>query len=160
MVLNKDGKMAILDCRGKILYEKIEQNLFQAEKRLSFIPEEIEFLSFVMKNFADINSTKIIAANRYNLYIYTDNGRLERKIIADGGLNQSVTINQVTKCILVAIEKFISGSTSLLSYSGTGELIDSLNLGFSGWMTDAELISHPNGSVALVGKTGATFFQL
>ena len=162
MAINKDGKMAILDCQGKTLYEKIglEQNLFQAKKRLSFIPEELKFLSFVIKKSADFNSTKIIAAHRHRLYIYTEDGRLERNIIAYRGLNKSLTINQVTKCILVAIENFISGSCSLLSYSETGELIESLNLGSSGWMTEAELISHPNGSVALVGKTGVTFFQL
>ena len=44
---------------------------------------------------------------------------------------------------------------SLLSFSKDGEQTDSLSLESSECTHYAELISHPNGQVALVGETGA-----
>ncbi len=57
----------------------------------------------------------------------------------------SVAINHVTKRILVKMR-----AGNLLSFSETGELIDSLSLQSSKWTHYAGLTSHPNGPVALV----------
>ena len=111
--------------------------------------------------FADFNSTQIIAGDWLNIYIYTDNGRLESKIDAtrERGLIESFTINQVTKHIVVKVKNFSTPDYNVLSFSETGELMGSSNLGSSEWIKHAELISHPNGPVALVDETGATLLQ-
>ncbi len=100
--------------------------------------------------------TKLIAACDDTVYIYTKYGQLQRiiKIPQGHGFIFSVAINHVTKRILVKMH-----DGSLLSFSETGELIDSLSLESSEWTHYAELISHPNGPVALVGKTGAVLLQ-
>ena len=153
MAINKDGKIAILIFRERILYIGnvcIEQNSFKFGKRLSLeeLHENVWFL--------DCNGTKVIAADKSTVYIYTENGQLQRKIKIPkehGSEIYSVAINHVTKRILVKTYQ------RLLSFSETGELIDSLSLESSEWTKDAVLISHPNGPVALVGKTGAVLLQ-
>ncbi len=157
MAVNKDGKIAILNCETKVLYVGnvcIEQNSFKVDKSFSLNELSIqEYFSNV--RFSDCNETKVIAADKYTVYIYTENGQLQRKIKIPkehGSGICSVATNHVTKRILVKMYK-----GSLLSFSETGELIDSLNLESSEWSHDACLISHPNGPVALVGRTGAVF---
>ncbi len=100
----------------------------------------------------------MIVSDWHTVYIYTENGQLQRKIKIPkehGSEIFSVAINHVTKRILV---KMCKGS--LLSFSETGELIYSLSLESRKWTHYTELTSHPNGPVALVGKTGALFLQM
>ena len=164
MAVNKDGKIAILNCETKVLYIGnvcIEQNSFNVDK--SFSLHELSsqgFFTPVNVRFSDCNGTKVIAADEHTVYIYTENGQLQRKIKIiipqeHGSLIYSVAINHVTKRILV---KMFEGS--LLSFSETGELIDSLSLESREWTHFAGLTSHPNGPVALVGETGAVLLQM
>ena len=157
MAVNKDGKIAILNWKTKILYVGnvcVEQNSFKVHKIFSLNELSIPAL-FSNVRFSDCNETKVIAAGNYAVYIYTENGQLQRKIKIPkehGCKISSVAINHVTKRILV---KMFMGS--LLSLSETGELIDSLNLESSRWSKNAVLTSHPNGPVALVGDFRAVF---
>ena len=161
MAISKDRKIAILDCQQKTLYIQkmsIEEYLSKFKKRLSFIQVEIKGRFFVKIMFADFSSRKIIVVDQFNIHIYTDNGQLERKIDTLkelGCLLSSAAINHVMKRILVKCN-----SSSGSSYSETGELMDSLNLGSSPWIRDAKLTSHLNGPVALVGETEAALLQL
>ena len=157
MAINKDGRIAILDFKKKTLYignACVKLNSFQVEKNVSLneAPENCSVLAF--------DGTKVVAAAKYrqHVYIYTENGQLQSKIkIPEGhGFIVSVAINHVTKRILV---KTVF-PTSLLSFSSTGELINSFSLGLSTWIHDAKLTSHPNGPVAIVGETGAFLIQL
>ncbi len=158
MAINKDGRIAILDGEKKTLYignACVKLNSFQVENNF-WLNELLENSSVVL----DFDGTKVVAAaqHRSHVYIYTENGQLQSKfkIPEEHGYIDSVAINHVTKRILV--KTFIP--TSLLSFSSTGELIDSLCLGSSEWIIDAELTSHPNGPVALVGETGASLIHL
>ncbi len=161
MTINKDGKIAILNWETKILYIGdvcIEQNSLKVDKSLSLIELSIQdSVSRVNALFSDFNGTKVIAACDDTVYIYTDNGQLQRKIEKPKGHRfiDSVAINHVTKRILVKIVK-----GSLLSLSETGELIYSLSLESRIWTHYAALTSHPNGPVALVGETGAVLLQM
>ena len=158
MAVNKDGKITILNCETNVLYVGnvcIEQNSFKVDKSFSLNELYIQgnIFSCVNVRFSDCNETEMIAASNYAVYIYTENGQLQRKIkIPEGHASGiwSVAINHVTKRILVKMYK-----GSLLSFSETGELIDSLSLKPFEWTHNAELTSHPNGPVALVGETGA-----
>ena len=138
----------------------LEQKSFKVEKRLSIIDSEIKLSKAVKMKFAEFNSTKIIFADGENLYICADNGNLERKMALTRTIG-SFAINDVMKRILVKVNKSSTLDCSdLLSYSETGELMDKLNLGSSEWARNANLISYPNGPVALVGKTGAILLDL
>ena len=164
MGLSKDGKIAILHSVEKTLYigkPSLEQNLFEVEKFRFLSQLEMENLLYMKIMFIDFNSTQIVAGDWLNIYIYTDNGKLERKIKAtrEQGFIQSFTMNQVMKRIVVKVKNFSTSDYNLLSFSETGELMDSSNLGSSEWIKTAQLISHPNGPVALVGETGAALLQ-
>ena len=156
MAINKDGKVAILNWKTKVLYVEnvyFEQNCFSLNELSTQ-----EFFSRVNVRFLDCNGTKVIAADEHTVYIYTENGQLQRKVKIPeehGSGIGSVAINHVTERILV---KMYEGS--LLSFSETGELIDSLNLESSEWSHAANLTSHPNGPVALVGETGAVLLEM
>ena len=161
MAVNKDGKIAILNCETKILYVGnvcIEENSFKVDKSFSLNELSIQEFSSSVR-FSDCNGTKVIAADMYAVYIYTENGQLQRKIKIPkehGSGIWSVAINHITKRILV---KMYMGSLLSLSET-TGELIDSLNLESSEWTHYAYLTSHPNGPVALVGETGAVLLEM
>jgi hypothetical protein len=162
MAINNDGRIAILDYMEKTLHIGkvcLEQNLFKLEKSLS--PNQLNAdPSSVKVMFVDSKATKIIGADRLCLYIYAEDGRMLCKINAheEYGFIESVAINHVMKRVLV---KIINSSSdhSLLSFSETGELIDSLYLGSIEWIRDTKLTSHPNGLVALVGEGGAALLQ-
>ena len=114
-------------------------------------------MSNVNVRFSDLIGIKLIAADEYTVYIYTENGQLQRKINIPKEHESeiySVAINHVAKRILVKMRK-----GSLLSFSETGELIDNLNLESRKRTHYAELTSHPNGSVALVGEPKAVLLQ-
>ena len=162
MAVNKDGKIAILNWETKVLYIGdvcIEQNSFNVDK--SFSLHELSsqgFFSPVNVRFSDCNGTKVIVAGNFTVYIYTENGQLQRniKILEEhGSIIYSVAINHVTKCILVTMHE-----GSLLSFSETGELIDSLTLQNNKWSHYVGLTSNPNGPVALVGYSRAVLLQL
>ena len=138
MAINKDGKIAILNCKSKILYIGnicVELNSFKIDKIISLDELYVEgFLSASLLGFSDFNGTKIIAADCDTVYIYTEDGQAQRKIkIPEGqGFIESGAINYVTKHILVKTYRPLG--SSLLSFSDTGELIDSLCLGSSAWI--------------------------
>ena len=156
MAINKDGKIAILNCEENILYIGdvcVELNSFKVDKSFSIN----KYINAV--RFSSFDGT-IIAANIFTVYIYTENGELQREIERPTGYMgyiDTVAINHVTKRILVISR---APDCSLLSFSETGELQDSLCLGSRAWIDRAKLKSHPNGPVALVGETRATLLQL
>jgi hypothetical protein len=158
MAINKDGKIAILNYEENILYigdVYVELNSFKVDKSFS-INKYIDAV-----RFSSFDGT-IIAANTSTVYIYTENGELQREIERPTGYMgyiDTVAINHVTKRILVKISRALA-DCSLLSFSETGELQDSLCLETSEWIQNAGLKSHPNGPVALVGQTRATLLQL
>ena len=164
MAINKDGKIAILNCEGKILYIgniRVELNSFEIDKSLSLNELYVGgYSSHVSIRFSDFNGTKTIAADDDTVYIYTEDGQVQCKIKIpeEQGFIESVAINHITKCILV--KTYQPPERSLLSFSETGELIDSLFLGSSEWIRHAVLTSHPNGPVALIGLTRAALLQL
>ncbi len=164
MAINKDGRIAIFEPEMKTLYigkACVKPNSFQVEKKfplreLSNHPYDQNINPGIC--FADFNGTKVIAADGYTgVYIYTENGQLESKIKIpeEHGFIHSAAINHVTKRILVK-----TYDTSLLSFSETGKLIDSLCFRSSEWIENARLTSHPNGPVALIGYPGAALIQL
>ena len=159
MAIKKDGKIAILNREENILYIGdvcVEQNSFKVDK--SFFLRELSICNHV--RFSRFDGT-IIAASWETVYIYTENGKLQRKIEKPTGYGfiDSVAINHATKRILVKTNQ--SSACSLLCFSGTGELQDSLCLGSSEWIRYAQLKSHPNDPVALaIGATVATLLQL
>ncbi|CAB4002590.1 Hypothetical predicted protein [Paramuricea clavata] len=159
MAINKDGKIAILNCDENILYIGdvcVELNSFKVDKIFSF--RELPICNHAL--FSSFDGT-IIVAGRETVYIYTENGRLQREIKKPAGyyrFDDSVAIDHVTKRILVKTN--VSSGYSLLSFSETGELQDSVCLGTSEWIKYAELKSHPNGPVALVGETRIKLLQL
>ena len=159
MAINKEGKIAILNQQRNILYIGdvcVELNSFKVDKSFSLSLRESYFCAV---RFSSFDGT-IIAAGRETVYIYTEDGELQRKIKKPTGYGDidSVAINHVTKHILLKTND--SSRCSLLSFSESGELQYSLCLGTSEWIGYAVLKSHPNGPVALVGKTGATLLQL
>ena len=162
MAVNKNGKIAILSSKGNILYIGnicVVLNSFIVDKSLSL--KELNAWSYsscVSTWFSDFNGTKTIAAQNDTVYIYTEDGQVQRKIkIPDEHrFITSVAINHVTKRILVK-----TSQPSLLSFSETGELIDNLCLECSRkWIRQALLKSHPNGPIALVSETRAALLQL
>jgi hypothetical protein len=161
MAINKDGKIAILNFERNILYIGnicVELNSFRVDKSLSVKELNVGYSLHVSIRFSDFNGTKIIAANDDTVYIYTEDGQVQRKIkIPDEHpFIESVAINHVTKRILVKTLQ-----QSLLSFSETGELIDNLCLRWSRkWIRQAQLKSHPNGPIALVSDTRAALLQL
>jgi hypothetical protein len=161
MIVNRDRKIFILNCETKVLYigsVSVELNLFEVARSLSLSEIGMGFLPSL--RFADFSGTKIIAADLFNLYIYTENGQLHRKIRIPEKLRyiDSFAINHVMKCILVKTHD--SSGRILLSFSENGELIDSLCLGSEKWIEYAKLTSHHNGPIALVGKKGAALLKL
>ena len=159
MAINKDGKIAILNREENILYIGdvcVELNSFKVDKSFSLSLRESYICAVRFSSFGGT----IIAAGRETVYIYTEDGELQRKIKKPTGYGDidSVAINHVTKHILLKTND--SSGCSLLSFSESGELQNSLCLGTSEWIGYAVLKSHPNGPVALVGKTGATLLQL
>jgi hypothetical protein len=156
MAINKDGKIAILHREENILYIGdvcVELNSFKVDK--SFSVRGL-YIYYTAVRFSSFDGT-IIVGSHDTVYIYTENGKLQREIKKPTGYRSidSVAINHVTKRILVKTSGY-----SLLSFSETGELQDSLCLGSSEWIQHAKLKSHPKGPVALVGKTVATLLQL
>jgi hypothetical protein len=157
MAINKNGKIVILNCEQKLLYIGnvcVELNSFKVDKSFSLGKS-----SYYSVRFSSFDGT-IIVESVSTVYIYTEDGELQRKIETPTGYGYigSVAINHVTKRILVKTNQF--SDCSLLSFSETGELQDSLCLGSSDWIRYAKLKSHPNGPVALVGETRATLLQL
>ena len=166
LAINKDGKIGILNCEEKMMFIGDvcdELNSFKVE--ISFSLKEVDimtdfFLSYVGVKFADFTGTNIIAADYHAISVYSGNGQFQRKIelVEEHGSIESFAIDHVTKRILV--KTYHPSGRRLLSFSETGELIDSLYLGSSEWIKNADLRSHPNGPVALVDKIGAALIQL
>ena len=157
MAINKDGKIAILNRGDYILYIGdvcVELNSFKVDKSFSLGESPIYAV-----RFSSFDGT-IIAAGGETVYIYTENGELQHEFKKPTGYRRivSVAINHATKHILVTTKQ--ASDCRLLSFSETGELQDSLCLGTSEWIRYAELKSHPNGPVALVGGRVATLLQL
>ena len=161
MAINKDGKIAILIYKFKILYTGnicVEQNSFKMDKMLSLIEGHSSYVTNVSIRFSDFNETKILVAVHDTVYIYTEDGQVQRKVTIpkEHRSIKSVAINHVTKRILVK-----TSQPSLLSFSETGELIDNLCLEWSRkWIRQVQLKSHPNGPIALVSDTRAALLQL
>lgn len=164
MAINKDGRIGILNCEKRTLgvgsiYS--QPNVFILEKCLSLSELSIEnYLSYSNVRFLESNGLKIIAADKSSVYIYNEDGQLQRKIkiLEVQGRIDSVAINHVTKRILVKTN--LPSGRNLLSFSENGELLDNLYLGSREWIKHAEITSHPGGPVALVGKRGAALLQL
>ena len=163
IAINRDGRIGIFNCEKKTLCVgniHTQPKVFVLEKCFSLSEIYIEnYLSYSNVRFLESNGLKIIAADKSGVYIYNEDGQLQRKIkILEGhGRIQSVAINHTTKRILV---KTCLSGRNLLSFSESGELLDNLYLGSREWIKHAEIISHPNGPVALVGKRGAALLQL
>jgi hypothetical protein len=101
MAINKDGKIAILNHERKILYIGdvcVELNSFEVDKSFSLSLRESYIYAV---RFSSFDGT-IIAAGLYTVYIYTEDGELQRKIEkpTEYGSIGSVAINHVTKSIL------------------------------------------------------------
>ena len=100
MAINKQRKIAILDGQNKMVYIGnvcVELNAYEVEK--SFHVKD-----FVEKiRFSYFNGIKIIVLGCRAIYIYTENGELEReiKIPEEYGGGQSLAINHVTQRILI-----------------------------------------------------------
>ena len=162
MAISNDGKIAILNCKKKLLnimYVRFELNSFEVDKELSLEKSKKEH--FVSLKFqSGFNETRIIVAYSRTIYIYEENGRRKKKIEMDKAMEiLSFALDYIRKRFLV--KTYHSSGCSVLRFaSSTGELIDSLCFGSSEWIIDANLICHPNGPVALVRKTGATLLQL
>ena len=161
MIIKKDGKISIFNCETKALYIGkvcIELNSFEVERSLSLTEVGMGFLPCL--RFADFNGAKIIAADLFHFYIYTEMGGLQLKIRIPEKHEfiDSFAINHMMKRILVKTRD--SSGRVLLSFSETGELISSLCLGSNKWIVFAKLTSHVNGLVALVGGKGAALLKL
>ena len=164
MTVNKDGKIYFTFQFGErtlhIGKVCLEKNLVNFEKPFPLIDLPVPLLGYKKIMFADFSTANIVVADILWFYICTDYGKFKRKSGLIFGLD-SVAINHAMKCILVKVNKSnTTRCTKLQSYSDTGKLMNSLNLGFKEWIEDAKLISHPKGPVALVGSTGATLLQL
>lgn len=164
IAINKDGRIGILNCEKKTLCLgsiNLQQNMFVVEKCLSLSELFIEnYLSYSNVRFLESSGLKIVAADKCSVYIYNDDGQLQRNIrmLEGHGRIHSVAINHVTKRLLVKTSQ--PSGRNLLSFSEGGELLDNLYLGSREWMRHAEVASHPNGPVALVGIRGAALLQL
>ena len=151
LAVNKDGKIAILNCETKTLYIGnvcIEQNSFKVDQ--IFSPSELS----VQDNIFWHANVRFSNFHAWTKVIGTENGQLQRKIRIPeehGSTIWSVAINHVTKHILVKMYK-----GGLLSFSG---FLGSLSLESSEWTHYAKLTSHPKGPVALVSDTGAVLLQ-
>ena len=164
MAINKQRKITILDGENKIVYIGnvcVEVNAYEVEK--SFHVKEL-----VHKiRFSYCNGVKIIVLGSRAIYIYTENGELEREIEIpeEYGTGQSLAINHVTQRILLITTRGSEISpehNSLLQFSESGELLDSLYLCYTFsnyWLSGAALTSHLNGSVVLVGKKRAVYLH-
>jgi hypothetical protein len=159
MAINKNGKIAILIRKQKLLYIGnvcVELNSFNKVDKSFHRESNIHTV-----RFSSFDGT-IIAADPSYVYICTVNGELQCKIktpiLIGYGYFDSVAINHATKYILVKTNQ--TSDSSLLSFSETGELHGSFCLETSEWIKYAQLKSHPNGPVALVGETRATLLQL
>jgi hypothetical protein len=154
MAINEDGRIAILDRWSNILYIGnvcIEMSSFEIEKNVQLRKLSDVYSVPNIRLFSDTDGTKIIVATSYAVYIYTENGKLQRKIKKPDGHSYiaSVAIDHATKRILVKTRDY------LFSFSETGKLTHSLFLGCREWVTRAKLTSHPNGAVALVDSSRA-----
>ena len=162
MAISNDGKIAILNCKKKLLYigrVRFELNSFEVNKKLSL--KKLEH-PVSLKFPPELNETKIIVADSHTIHIYAENGRRQQKINMDRAMNIcSFALDYINGRFLV--KTYHSSGCNVLRFaSSTGdlELIDSLCFGSSEWIIDANLICHPKGPVALVRKTGATLLQL
>lgn len=167
MAVNKDGKIAILNCQERILHigsPKLDSKSF---KRIE-VDSKLSRTGRGNMRLMDFDETKILSANRRHVRVYTEEGKLECKFKTpeEHGFIASVAISHTTKRILVETS-ILSDRLTILSYSERGKLTDSLCLCLdklclkrSKWIEYAKLSSHPNGAVALVGETGAALLQL
>ena len=95
----------------------------------------IRFTSRINVTFADYRGTKRIAAGYNTVYIYTENGQLQRKV-DHCGLKYRKEMDYLFSG-KKSFDEVISGQTHklsrrrLLSFSETGELINSFILGMN-----------------------------
>ena len=162
MTVSQDEQIGILDSA---------QNILHIGKIRPGRSTEVTFdKSYHLKALSDVRCTKIQFSNYFGrniiaaddkdtVYIYTENGLLQRRIKLPNGYGKiySFAINHKTKRILV--NTCVSPAYALYSVSITDEVIDCLCLGSSPWMNYAKLTSNPNGAVALINSEGAVFLS-
>ena len=164
MAINKQRKIAVVDGENKTVYIGnvcVELNAYKVEKSFH-VKDLVEKI-----RFSYCNAVKIIVLGWRAIYIYTENGELEREIEIpeEYGRGQSLAINHVTQRILITTLLFENCNPkyfSLLQFSESGELLNSLCLGSdlsNNWLFNAVLTSHPSGSVVFVGKRQAAYLQ-
>ncbi len=161
MAVDKDGEIAILNCDEKNLYTGNVHDELHLKKFKLKTRNELFHTSRGNMRFSDFDGTNIIAAAKTAVNIFTEEGVLQRKIkIPEGyGSIASVAVNHGKNRILIQTS-ILAGRFSLLSFSETGELMESLCLKSCDWIEYSKVISHPNGKVAIVGETGAALLQL
>ena len=158
----KERKIAILDRENKMVY--IGNVCVELNARYE-VEKSLHVKDFVKKiRFSYFKGIKIIVLGLKTIYIYTENGELEREIAIseEYGPGQSLAINHVTQRILIKTgrSKKWPKYFSLLQFSESGELLESLCLGSlqsHNWLHNAVLTSHVNGSVVLVGYRQAAY---
>lgn len=153
LAVNKDGEIAILDSKSKIVYVGnacSEPCSFQVKKTFT-----IKKLDHVVgfKFQATANGKRVIVVYPHSICIYRENGHLERHI--------KITDQKIRSCAINAKQNFLlkthyRAGCSLVTLSDVGELLDMLCVGPDEWIASAQLCSHPNGHVALVDKNRGT----
>ena len=166
MAKTKHRKIAILDRNIEMVYIGnvcVELNAYEVEKSFH-VEDHVEKI-----RFSNFNGIKMIALGWRTIYIYTENGELEREIEIprEFGNGQSLAIHHITQRILITTllyEKSFATMfryLSLLQFSESGELLDSLCLSSCDWLSDyGNLTSHFNDSVVLVGERKAAYLEL
>ena len=163
MAVNNDKKIAVLDPEKKNLRVGTSCKSDSFEVDNSFYLHDLSGRVGEIR-FLDNSGTKIIVAgdDRNRFYIYTENGKLDRKVMIpeEYGDIHSIAINYIMKRILVKTGG--RGVLYLCSFSETGELKDNVYLGSVKKCRSlyfAKVISNQHGAVALVGDRRVIFLQ-
>ena len=151
-------------------------------------PDDIDEFTFTVSNKNEIICTFLKVENLkcFYTYIITMDGKLKHAVqvpaIHSDNSNSSVVFNHVNETILVSLDKTYDDSdddddddidddnndrstkidfrkqdhTTIYSFSNTGELLHQFNI--PDWYP--QLISHPNGPIALVKSTKVVMFQM
>ncbi len=176
--MTKDGMIVIYCNHNETVYICDSENIRQDYKfRVSFKKVHAETglseFSFTVSNKDEIIFTfckydgRKADTDKLLVYIITMDGKIKREVqvpITTMFLpDVSAAFNHVNETILVSlldINNENHDNLTMFSFSNTGELLHQLDILRCRYSGVNQLVSHPNGPVALVGQKEAVMFQM
>ena len=147
IAINLPGRLAIVDRVNKVMYignACVNSNAYNVEKTFNVkeVPLSIHFSSRNAR-VLNLNKRKIIVLAWHSVYVYTENGKLEKeiKIPHKYGAGKSLEVDHATKHIRIETWNPVmtDNNDDVIQFSESEKLLDTFSVALKGQLFKADL---------------------